>query len=302
MADRRMFAKTIIDSDDFLDMPMSAQALYFHLSMRADDDGFLNNPRRIQRDVGASADDLRLLIAKKYLITFESGVVVIRHWKIHNYIQKDRYKPTLYEEEKEMLEFKSDKNKEYVLKDSSLDTVCIQDVSNTDTQVRLGKVRLGKDRLEERESALTPPAAQYEDFEEEETEVIETENPTQRINYKQVALTYNKICESFPTCTQLSTARKKQIKICFDNGLTLEDFEKAFTKAQASSFMKGNNQRGWKATFDWITKYNNICKILDGNYDDKEPDPQQTQTSPSGYRGTESLDDFNRRAAAWAEE
>lgn len=161
MADRRMFAKTIIDSDDFLDMPMSAQALYFHLSMRADDDGFINNPKKIQRAVGASVDDLKLLIAKQYILTFDSGVIVIRHWKIHNYIQKDRYKPTIYEEEKAQLEMKSDRNKEYIFK-NSLDTECIQTVSDTDTQVRLGKVRLGKVRLDEyidSEETETPPAS-----------------------------------------------------------------------------------------------------------------------------------------------
>lgn len=137
MAERRMFAKTIIDSDAFLDMPLSTQSLYFHLSMRADDDGFINNPKRIQRLIGASDDDLRLLIAKSFIITFESGVVVIKHWKIHNYIQRDRYKPTVYHEEKEMLDTKE--NKAY--------TLCIQDVSKMDTQVRLGKVRLGEDSV-----------------------------------------------------------------------------------------------------------------------------------------------------------
>ena len=94
MAERRMFAKTIIDSDAFLDMPLSTQALYFHLSMRADDDGFINNPRKIQRMIGASGDDLKLLLAKSFLIPFDSGIVVIKHWRIHNYIQKDRYKGT----------------------------------------------------------------------------------------------------------------------------------------------------------------------------------------------------------------
>ena len=137
-----MFAKTIIDSDAFLDMPMSTQALYFHLSMRADDDGFINNPKRIQRMIGASDDDLKLLIAKSFIIVFESGVVVIKHWKIHNYIQSDRYKPTVYAEEKALLEVK--KNKAYTLNNSE----CIQNVYNTDTQDRLGKDRLGKDRLE----------------------------------------------------------------------------------------------------------------------------------------------------------
>lgn len=139
-----MFAKTIIDSDAFLDMPMSAQALYFHLSMRADDDGFINNPKRIQRMIGANDDDLKVLIAKSFVILFESGVVVIKHWKIHNYIQSDRYKQTAYLEEKNQLSVKT--NKAYTLKESNVDTECIQDGYSSDTQVRLGKVRLGKNK------------------------------------------------------------------------------------------------------------------------------------------------------------
>jgi len=141
MAERRMFAKTIIESDAFLDMPMSTQALYFHLSMRADDDGFINNPKRIQRMIGASDDDLKLLIAKSFIITFESGVVVIKHWKIHNYIRNDRYKPTTYSDEKALLEEKD--NKAYTLKS----TLGIPNGYQMDTQDRLGKDRLGKDRL-----------------------------------------------------------------------------------------------------------------------------------------------------------
>lgn len=142
MAERRMFAKTIIDSDTFLDMPLSTQALYFHLSMRADDDGFINNPKKIQRMIGCCDDDLRLLIVKGFIIPFESGIVVIKHWKIHNYIQKDRYKPTIYQEEKSMLEAKE--NKEY--------TERVQNVSISETQVRLGKdsLELGKDSLDEK--------------------------------------------------------------------------------------------------------------------------------------------------------
>ncbi len=133
MAERRMFAKTIIDSDAFLDMPLSTQALYFHLSMRADDEGFINNPKKIQRMVGASDDDLKLLCAKNFIIPFETGIVVIKHWKIHNYIQKDRYKPTVYTEERERLKLKD--NGAY-----SMDTDCIQDVSTPETQVNLIRV------------------------------------------------------------------------------------------------------------------------------------------------------------------
>ena len=133
-----MFAKTIIDSDAFLDMPQSSQLLYFHLSMRADDEGFINNPKAIMRNVGCKEDDIKLLIAKKFIIPFESGVVVIKHWKIHNYIQKDRFTPTKYQEERASLEL--DENKSY--------TQCIQAGYNLDTQVRIGKDRLGKERKE----------------------------------------------------------------------------------------------------------------------------------------------------------
>ncbi len=131
MAERRMFAKTIIDSDIFLDMPLSAQALYFHLSMRADDDGFINSSKKIQRSIGATDDDYRLLIAKQFIIPFESGVVVVKHWKIHNYIRNDRYKPTVFTDEKAALT--EHKNKSYELKND----IGIPNGYHLDTQVRV---------------------------------------------------------------------------------------------------------------------------------------------------------------------
>ena len=114
LAERRMFAKTIIDSDAFIDMPLSTQSLYFHLSMRADDEGFINNPRKIQRMIGASDDDLKVLAAKRFIIPFDSGIVVIKHWKIHNYIRGDRKKETVYTDELELLTEKE--NGTYTLK------------------------------------------------------------------------------------------------------------------------------------------------------------------------------------------
>lgn len=151
MAERRMFAKTIIDSDAFLDMPTSAQALYFHMAMRADDDGFLNNPKKVQRMVGASDDDCKLLLAKRFLIAFESGVVVIKHWRIHNYIQKDRYKPTVYQEEKASLS----------LKDNGVYTECIQDVYTG--KYSIDKDSIDKDSIDntaDKPQRFTPPAAE----------------------------------------------------------------------------------------------------------------------------------------------
>lgn len=161
MAEKRMFSKTIIDSDAFLDMPLSSQALYFHLSMRADDDGFVNNPKKIQRIIGCGDDDLKLLMVKKFLIPFESGIVVIKHWRIHNYIAKDRYKETNYIEEKSLLGI--EKNKSYSLISEnenctpliSLSKNCIQTVYKSDTNgIPTGdkldtQNRLDKNRVEE---------------------------------------------------------------------------------------------------------------------------------------------------------
>ena len=139
MAQRRMFSRKITETDHFLEMPLSSQALYFHLNMGADDEGFIDKAKTIQRTIGASDDDMKLLIAKGFLIPFESGVVVIRHWRIHNYIQADRFQATIYQGEKEQLDF--DKSKIASIK--PLDQ-CIQNVSKMDTQVRLGEDRLDK--------------------------------------------------------------------------------------------------------------------------------------------------------------
>ena len=142
MAERRMFAKTIIDSDAFLDMPLSTQALYFHLSMRADDEGFVGKPKKIMRMIGASEDDLKILIMKRYILTFDSGIVVIKHWKIHNYIQNDRLKETTYLEEKALLSL--DGKKAY--------TECVQDVSILEAQDSIGKESIDKDSIKKEKS------------------------------------------------------------------------------------------------------------------------------------------------------
>lgn len=143
MANRRMVNIRIIDSDHFLELPLSSQALYFHLLMRADDDGFINNPKRIQRLIGGSEDDFKLLVAKKYIITFDSGVIVIKHWRMHNYIKPDRYHETECKIEKSMLF--EDQNKAYSLEEPQ----CIQNgtILEPGRNPRLGKVRLGKDSL-----------------------------------------------------------------------------------------------------------------------------------------------------------
>ena len=163
MADKRMFSKTIIDSDTFLDMPQTTQLLYFHLGMYGDDEGFVNNPKKIQRSIGCADDDLKLLIAKGFVIPFDSGVIVIAHWYINNTLRKDRTKESMFENERDMLTI--DSNGVYVLNkkntDNQLPTIC-QPTDNqlpticqpTDNnmvgkcphKVREGKVREGKVR------------------------------------------------------------------------------------------------------------------------------------------------------------
>ena len=239
MANRRMFSLTIIDSDAFLEMPATTQNLYFHLSMRADDDGFVNNPKRIMRMIGAGDDDLKLLIAKRFIIGFQTGVVVIKHWKIHNYIQSDRYSKTVYQEELAMLDTKD--NKSYTERREPLPQAdnddCIHSVSSLDTQGRdrLGEVSLDKVRGEE------------------------------HLDYESIIKNYQALCPRLPQIRELNDKRRRSLKAW---GNTNEMTE-VFTKAGKSDFLCGINDKKWTANFDWVIKPENRIKILEGNYDNK---------------------------------
>jgi hypothetical protein len=138
MAQRRMLSLKVIDTDTFLEMPVSARLLYYDLNMRADDDGFVSNPKKILNFVKASEDDYKVLCAKQYVIPFETGVCVIRHWHIHNLIRHDRYNETEYKQEKSILLLQNNK---YEL--NGIQNVIPND-SQMATQVRLGKDRIGK--------------------------------------------------------------------------------------------------------------------------------------------------------------
>lgn len=145
MAERRMFTQKIIDSDAFLDMPMSTQALYFHLNMRADDDGFINNPKKVCRMIGASEDDIKLLIAKRFVLAFESGVIVIKHWRMHNLIRKDRYHGTQYQEEMSRLSLKE--NGAYTDNGNQLATSWQPNGNQLATEVSIGKDSIVKNNI-----------------------------------------------------------------------------------------------------------------------------------------------------------
>ena len=208
MSERRMFAKSIIDSDAFLDMPLSTQALYFHLSMRADDEGFVNNPKKIQRMIGASDDDMKVLLAKNFIILFESGVIVIKHWKIHNYIRGDRITKTNYQEEKSLLQ----------LKNNGAYTLCPANVSQmSDTcqsNVSIGKDSIDKNSIDKDSnnnilSGEKSDNSEKKSFSEEICKIINYLNDVLGTRY-----------------TTKSKSTNEKIKARLEEGHTVDDFKK----------------------------------------------------------------------------
>lgn len=214
MAERRMMSKSIIKSDTFLDMPATTQNLYFHMLLDADDDGFINAPKSIMRMIGAKDDDMKVLAAKQFVIPFESGVVVIKDWKIHNYIQNDRYKPSTLPE-RDLLNIQKDKT--YTLKSdvSRMDTECIQTVSIG--KDRLGKVRLGKDRIGKdrvgKDSIDTLCHVSHDDVDKSHIEIIEYLNLKTGSKFK-------------PTTKPYIQAIRSRLK----EGYTVDDFKTVIDK------------------------------------------------------------------------
>ena len=242
MAERRMISKKITDTDAFLDMPLTTQALYFHFLQNADDDGFVGNPNSIMRKVGASKNDYDLLMVKRFIIVFDSGICVIKHWRIHNYIQKDRYVPTTFIKEKAQLE--TEENGAY--------TECIQNVSNLYAQYSIGKDSIGKDSIGK---------------DSIEGERAPTREPVHSKAQAIVDL-FNELCPSLSKVTVLSTCREKAITARLKE-FTVEQFTTVFKKAEASKFLTGRNGKAWRANFDWLINASNFVKVLDGNYDDR---------------------------------
>lgn len=269
MAERRMFAKTIIDSDAFLDMPLTAQALYFHLSMRADDDGFVNNPKKIQRMIGATDKDCKLLISNKFIITFESGIIVIKHWKIHNYIRNDRYKETVYQEEKSRLIEKE--NKAYTEIESENKTLGIPNGYQMDTQDRLGKDSIDKDSIG-KDSCASEDAPKTAD----------------KIDFDAVINSFNQICVDLPKVKSVSDSRKRAIKSAYNDIIKFGGFDAFFQKANASDFLCGRKKDNlWKCSFDWVIKKQNVIKIIEGNYDNPS---SQYNISKNNEKYTKGVD------------
>ncbi len=279
MAEKRMFTQQIIDSDAFLDMPLSAQALYFHLSMRADDDGFVKNPRKIQRMINAGDDDLRLLIAKRFVLIFESGVIVIKHWRLHNTLRKDRYKPTVFQDEFKRLELKSNGAYTERAVPVGCQTVAERLPDGCQHDAKLApQNRLDKNRLDISitskdvivETAVSDPQAS-------ESEKVEKPKTGIDCPYQKIIADYNEILGPYlGMCQKLTPTRQKAVQArwrdCMKDGdfKTQEDgiayFKRYFEYVKTCDFLMGNNGRDWRADFDWIFKLSNYTKICEGKY------------------------------------
>ena len=272
LAQKRMFTMKIVDSDAFLDMPATTQCLYFHLNMRADDDGFIGNPKRIMKITGASEDDLRLLIAKRFVLTFEDGVIVIKHWRMHNTLSRDRYVETSYTDEKKMLLLKD--NGSYSLTGGNpIDDTRLIERSGRQTQQRRNKdatkthsdkgLNIDKDIDKEKDNKLIVSLDTI--CQTDARRVIEEWNKLQEVGI-------NPIRDIKPSSKRYQLLKGRIREYGIDEVLN------AINNVRNSDFLRGENNRGWMITFDWFVKPNNFLKTLEGNYN-KEGQHGTTRTA-----------------------
>lgn len=277
MAQKRMFDKIITNDDNFLEMPNSTQALYFHLSMNADDDGFVNNWKSIMKITGTKEDDLKILISKSYLIPFDSGILVIKHWRINNYLRGDRYRPTQFQKEFNMLE--NHENKAYQLK-SEWSTIGIPLV-NPD-KIRIDKNRIEKNREEENSIEDTKMSLKTDKIDKmslktdnlSSNDSLAIASPTPTENKKEVfnkfLNIYNEECTNLPKCLKITEKRKVAINKCLKEKIDEEVFKQICIKANQSDFLIGENDRNWKADFDFVTRSDKAMQILEGKYENRQ--------------------------------
>ena len=262
MANKRMFTMKIVDSDAFLDMPLSTQCLYFHLNMRADDDGFIGNPKRIMKITGASEDDLRLLIAKRFVLTFEDGVIVIKHWRMHNTLSRDRYAETSYTDEKKMLLLKD--NGSYSLAGGNpIDDTRLIERSGRQTQQRRNKD--ATKTLSDIDKGLD---IDIELDKEKDNNLIVSKDTIRQTDVRRVIEEWNKLQDvGIAPIRDIKPASKRcQMLKGRIREYGMDDLLKAMDNIRHSDFLRGENKNGWMITFDWFVKPNNFLKVLEGNY------------------------------------
>lgn len=279
MANKRMFTMKIVDTDAFLDMPLSTQCLYFHLNMRADDDGFIGNPKRIEKIIGANDDDLKLLIAKRFVILFDDGVIVIKHWRMHNTLSRDRYIETSYTDEKKKLLLKD--NGSYSLTNgNSIDDTKLIERSNRQTQKRRKidkqKTHSDKDIGLDKDLELDLDTELDKDKEKDINDLIVSKDTIRQTDVQRIITEWNRLEEFGINPVKRMTPKREQAVKARIRQNHIDDILEAIENIRHSSFLQGQNKEGWMITFDWFLKPGNFAKVFEGNYLDKSGNKPQS--------------------------
>lgn len=235
MAERRMFTKKVTDDDNFMALSSSAQALYLHLSMSADDDGFCNQVSICMFKAHASVQDLQALLEKRYVYQFDSGVIVIKHWRMANALRKDRYTPTAFQEELSKLDVKDNGSYTWLPNGCQMVADC------------LPQDRLGKDSIDEDIDTLSK-------------DKVRSTSDVQRVVDAWNSLNFHPIrkCAAGTNRYKMLNARLR------DYGI--DDVLQAVENVRGNKFLMGGGAKGWEITFDWFVCPNNFPKVLEGNY------------------------------------
>lgn len=256
----------IVDTDAFLDMPLSTQCLYFHLNMRADDDGFIGNPKRIEKIIGANDDDLKLLIAKRFVILFDDGVIVIKHWRMHNTLSRDRYIETSYTDEKKKLLLKD--NGSYSLTNgNSIDDTKLIERSNRQTQNRR-KIDVQKTHSDI-DKDIDSDIELDKDKEKDIKDLIVSKDTIRQTDVQRIIDEWNTLEEFGITPVKRMTPKREQAVKARIRQNCVEDILEAIENIRRSTFLQGQNKNGWMVTFDWFLKPGNFAKVFEGQYADK---------------------------------
>lgn len=274
-----MFTMKIVNTDAFLDMPLSTQCLYFHLNMRADDDGFIGNPKRIEKIIGANDDDLKLLIAKRFVILFDDGVIVIKHWRMHNTLSRDRYIETSYTDEKKKLLLKD--NGSYSLTNgNSIDDTKLIERSNRQTQKRRKiderKTHSDKDIGLDKDLELDLDTELDKDKEKDINDLIVSKDTIRQTDVQRIIDEWNTLEEFGINPVKRMTSKREQAVKARIRQNHMDDILEAIENIRHSSFLQGQNKEGWMITFDWFLKPGNFAKVFEGNYLDKSGNKPQS--------------------------
>ena len=277
MRGKASFAERIVCSNEFLEMSSGAQLLYYTLGMHADDDGFVGSPKPIMRIISATEAELSELVSKKYIISFDDGVLAIRHWFVNNRIRKDTYIPSVHQDKKRVILAGNGKIYNVPEESGENEEIGEQPTENPD----FPEVKVGPPRKGPAPPLIAPPSSPPEtpvspppynpptppkDTPPSPCARGGVQEKRETPDYQRIMEMYNTTCRSYPRLTRLSEDRRKAIRARLTE-YSMEDFQRLFDKAEKSSFLRGQNDRNWTANFDWLIRDRNMARVLDGNYD-----------------------------------